>query len=237
MIASQLLAPALLGHRQQGPWEPDNHLGPVGHCPPRSTLLIAIIDDSGSVTSPGGTDPVAQRYAEMVSAFATVAKACDCGQERAAILHFDTPHGDSGPHRLTTRGLRRLRSGLTAPQGTSGSSSLLPALRKATALARQHPNGDIVLMIFSDFCLTDPEPSHVLNAMEGFPGLVYACLLGGDGVPCIPGADLTIHVGDHLRSGYVARALMAGLTVHRLPHSISTTGPQQPVITSATPNN
>lgn len=215
MIAPWLLTPDVLGQSRSDGYEANMDLGPVGSCPAKPSLLIAISDDSGSVTSPGGADPIANRYQEMDRAFSAVADVCRCNQEWAAVLHFDTPSGDSGPHPLTQTGLRQLRTGLRVPDGVAGSSQLMPPLASAIELAHRYPGCDVVLMVFSDFLLADPDPPAILEALGSFPGTVYACLLGREPGTTIPGVDRTIAVGGTRRAGDVARALMTGLTAHR----------------------
>lgn len=215
MITSQLLPDHVLGSPSTGSIRSSLGVGPVGSCPSRPSLLIAISDDSGSVTAPGGSDPIANRYVEMNRAFTAVADACSCGRELAAILHFDSPLGDSGPHLLDQPGLQQLRQGLQVPTGNYGSSSLLPVLTVATNLANRHSGSDVVLMIFSDFALADPDPTSAFAALDAFPGTVYACVLGQSPHAAIPGADQTIPLGLARRAGDVSRVLLAGLTAHR----------------------
>lgn len=215
MITSQLLPDHVLGPPPSGGAKPSLGVGPVGSCPSRPSLLIAISDDSGSVTAPGGSDPIANRYVEMNRAFTAVADDCSCGRELAAILHFDSPLGDSGPHLLDQPGLQQLRQGLQVPTGNHGSSSLLPVLTVATDLANRHTSSDVVLMVFSDFALADPDPTSAFAALGAFPGTVYACVLGQSPYAAVPGADQTIALGLARRAGDVSRVLLAGLTAHR----------------------
>lgn len=215
MIASWLLTPDVLGQPRSDGNDSGVNLGPVGSCPAKPSLFIAISDDSGSVTSPGGADPIANRYQEMDRAFTAVADVCRCGHEWAAVLHFDTPGADSGPHPLTHAGLRHLRTGLRVPDGVAGSSQLMPPLTSAIELAHRYPGCDVVLMVFSDFLLADPDLPAVLEALGSFPGTVYACLLGRGPDTTIPGVNRTIALGGTRRAGDVARALMTGLTAHR----------------------
>ena len=190
-------------------------LGPVGRCPDRPVLTIGIADDSGSVTAPGGSDPVSGRYREMGLALRAVAKSCRCKRELAALVHFDTPHGDVGPQRLNKAGFIALRTGLRVPLGGIGTSDLLPALSKAQQLATAHPDHDVVALIFSDFEFTDPDPAAVLGALEEFPGQVFGCMLGRTGTDRITGVDRVVAVDAADPSGTVANVLLDVLTVHR----------------------
>lgn len=216
MITSTVLGPGVLGHATPPTTAGVGALGPVGKCPVTPTLFIAIGDDSGSITAPGGADPISNRYGEVKLAMQAVAKRCGCKKEWAAVLHFDTPGGDAGPNQLSKAGLQRLSAGLGAPHGGSGSSNLLPSITKARELAEARVDHEVVVAILSDFMLTDGDLNAVTSALETFPGTVIACVLGTAPAAPVPGADQTIHVGFDAMPGAVGRAVLAGLTLHRL---------------------
>lgn len=192
-------------------------LGDPGWPTAEPTLLIADFDNSGSVTSPVGTDPLSNRFAEVAYAFAVVAKR-GSRHELGAVLHFDTTSsGDVGPVPITRRGLRKLRSGLRTPRGGRGSSELSPSLRRAVALATAHPDHQATLVVLSDFLLLDPQPpSQVLADLAAFPGVVHAVVLGATMPRSVFDERIVvtpIHSNDP--PGAVARALFASLTTYR----------------------
>jgi hypothetical protein len=196
--------------------EPGYHLGRPGRPAEEPTLLIAIFDDSGSVISPAGTDPLSNRYGEATRAFAVVARK-GARHELGAILHFDNPSsGDVGPVPITRRGLVTLRSGLRLPPDARGSSELGPSLRRAVELAEAHPGHRATLTVASDFLLMDPEPANVLSELAAFPGQGHAVVLGTR----LPTGVLEEHITlTRVRRddppGAVARALFSSLVVHR----------------------
>ncbi len=146
------------------------------------TIVIAICDDSGSVTSPIGADPLSNRYAEVMHAFSVVARR-GSGHELGAALHFDTPtSGDTGPVPITRRGLRLLRLGLRVPPDAAGTSRLAPSLQRAVEIADSYPDHKVILLVLSDFWLMDREPGQVLSNLAAFPGQVHAVVLGA-GLP------------------------------------------------------
>lgn len=214
MISSQILEPAVLGTEAKPPPPGVIDLGDVGSCPQQPTLVIGIVDDSGSVTAPGGADPISNRYGELGLALRAVARACRCRQERAAVLHFDSPAGDTAVLPLTRAGFVGLSQGLRAPIDGCGTSDLLPALRRASELAGDYPDHEVVLIVFSDFALSDRDPSAVIRELRDFPGVVYACVLGRDR-DALQGIDRQIAVDHTSQPGAVAQALLAALTHHR----------------------
>ncbi|QQQ75454.1 hypothetical protein IOD16_30855 [Saccharothrix sp. 6-C] len=215
LCPAQLLGGVSSGDRIGLP-EPAYQLGDAGQPAPYPTLLIAVSDDSGSVTSSGGNDPVAARYKEMERAFVSVAQA-GVAREFGAVVHFDVGgDADVAPVRLTGRGLRRLRRGLRTPQGGAGSSELGPSLRRAVGLADSYQGYKTTLVVLSDFELLDPDPRAILSDLAVFPGEVHAVVLGGQ--PHIALLDdriavTTVRPGD--APGAVARALFASLVAHR----------------------
>ncbi|MFF5498970.1 hypothetical protein [Streptomyces aquilus] len=196
--------------------EPGYRLGRPGHPAEEPTLLIAIFDDSGSVISPAGTDPLSNRYAEATGAFAAVARK-GARHELGAILHFDTPcSGDVGPVPITRRGLLTLRPGLRPPPDARGSSELEPSLRRATEMAEAYPGHKATLIVASDFLLMDPEPADVLTELAAFPGQVHAVVLGTRLPAGVLEERITLtRIRRDAPPGAVARALFSSLVVHR----------------------
>lgn len=223
MISARILEAALLGAAAEPPAPVAIDLGAVGRCPDRPTLVIGIVDDSGSVTAPGGADPISNRYGELELALRAATRACRCKQELAAILHFDSPAGDTPELPLTRRGLAGLRRGLQIPVEGRGTSDLLPSLQRATDLAAAHLDHQAVVMVFSDFALTDADPDAVAAALHAFPGVVYGCVLGRN-ASALPGVDHQIGVDPTSPPGAVARALLAALTHHRTSRDGATPG-------------
>ncbi|MGH3904691.1 MAG: vWA domain-containing protein [Pseudonocardiaceae bacterium] len=199
-------------------------LGDPGWPAEMPTLLIAVFDNSGSVTSPAGTDPLSNRFAEVAHAFSVVAQR-GSRHELGAVLHFDTPcSGDAGPVPLTRRGLMTLRAGLRVPPDGAGSSELAPSLRCATGIAGAHAECEATLVVLSDFQLLDPDPSQVLAELAAFPGDVHAVVLGGHLAPGMLDERITVtRVGPEDPPGAVARALFASLITHR-PGSAPSSG-------------
>lgn len=208
-------------------------LGNPGRPAEGPTLLIAVFDNSGSVVTPTGTDPLSNRYAEVNRAFSVVARR-GASHELGAVLHFDTPSsGEIGPVSLTMHGYRRLRSGLRVPSDGAGTSELAPSLARAEQIAGAYPDHAVTLVVLSDFLLMDLEPGPVLSRLAVFPGQVHAVVLGS----CLPEGVLEeriivtrIQRGDP--PGAVARAVFASLITHRpgaAPSRADTDGtPQHP---------
>lgn len=159
------------------PWV---ELGWPGLDPKTPCLDIFLFDDSGSVTSPQGNDPVGGRFKEAAKAIQLVADWTTRARSKIAVLHFDHPVGSSGVLALNDNQLmRRLRPALELPKGGMGTSDLGPSLTVAERLAEQHPGCDVRLTVFSDFELTDDNPDAVLSRLASFPGHVHAVVLGG----------------------------------------------------------
>ena len=191
-------------------------LGDPGHPSPVPTLLIAVFDNSGSVISPAGTDPLSNRFAEVAEAFRVVAKR-SARHERGAVLHLDTPtSGDVGPVPITKRGLLTLRAGLHVPPDGAGSSELAPSLARATEMAEAHPEHTTTLVVLSDFLLLDPDPRPVLSDLAAFAGDVHAVVLGTPLPAGVLDESITVtYVDRDDPPGAVARALFASLTTYR----------------------
>ncbi|OXM65336.1 hypothetical protein [Amycolatopsis vastitatis] len=191
-------------------------LGDPGDPSPIPTLLIAVFDDSGSVTGRGGNDPLSKRYAEAEHAFQVVAGR-GSPRELGAVLHFDSPcRGDVAPVPLTRRGMTALRRGLRFPTDAVGSSSLESSLRQATQLTEGYPGHATTLVVLSDFLLLDTDPAQVLSDLVTFPGDVHAVVMGSqvpDGV--LAGGITVTPVTCDSRPGAVAEALFSSLVTHR----------------------
>lgn len=220
LLGSGLLPSRLLGtpapSRPAGPARPTYALGNPGRPATVPTLLIAVMDNSGSVAGPQGSDPVSNRYSEMEYAFSVVARRGST-RELGAIIHFDTPtSGDVSPTPLTRGNLARLQAGLHPPADGAGTSDLGPSLTRATELAEGHPEHETTLVVLSDFFLTDAEPGAVLSGLAAFPGTVHAVVLGGRLPAGVLSEDVTMtDVTHESKPGVVARALFAGLVAHR----------------------
>ncbi|WP_433268947.1 hypothetical protein ACQPZF_05590 [Actinosynnema sp. CS-041913] len=219
---STLLAPSLVGGvaSVSPPGTPQRQigfaLGDPGEPSPVPTLVIALADNSGSVTTTGGADPLANRYAEMREAFGVVARRAS-RRERGAVLHFDTPtDADVPPTPLTRLGVQRLGRGLRVPHQVYGSSELLPGLRQAAELARSYANHETTLVVLSDFALLDADPTAALLELAAFPGDVHAVVLGGLASPGLFDERITVTSVTHeAQPGAVARALFRSLVRHR----------------------
>ncbi|UJV42764.1 hypothetical protein CVT30_25600 [Streptomyces sp. AMCC400023] len=191
-------------------------LGSAGRPATVPTLLIANFDNSGSVTSPAGTDPLSNRFAEVAHAFSVVARR-GARHELGAVLHFDSPsRGDVRPTPITRRGITRLHSGLHVPPDGAGTSELGPSLRRAIEIADAHPDHAATLVLLSDFWLLDPEPSSVLSELAGFPGDVHAVVLGSRlGSRALDEHITVTHIDRDDPPGAVARALFSSLVARR----------------------
>ncbi|WP_160050469.1 hypothetical protein [Nocardiopsis sp. FR4] len=180
------------------------------------TLLICLFDNSGSVISPSGTDPLSNRFAEVEYAFAVVAKRA-APHELGAVLHFDSPcRGDVAPVALNRGGIAKLQGGLVVPGDGAGSSALLPSLRQAVKLTEGYPQHAATLAVLSDFSLLDANPTAALRELAMFPGEVHAVVLGGHLRSDAFDPRITVtHVQREDPPGAVARALFASLITHR----------------------
>ncbi|MFJ9781075.1 hypothetical protein ACIRSS_15910 [Amycolatopsis sp. NPDC101161] len=198
-------------------------LGDPGEPSPIPTLLIAVFDDSGSVTGRGGNDPLSKRYAEAEHAFRGISNR-GSKRELGAILHFDSPsRGDVAPIPLTRRGMAALGRGLRFPSDAVGSSSLEPSLQQATQLAEGYPQHATTLVVLSDFLLLDADPSQVLSDLVTFPGDVHAVVLGSQVPDGVLAGDITVtEISYDSHPGAVAKALFNSLVAHR-PGSSATT--------------
>ena len=191
-------------------------LGDPGQPAKVPTLLITVFDNSGSVTSPAGTDPLSNRFAEVAHAFSVVARR-GSQHELGAVLHFDTPSSaEVGPVPLTRRGFAVLRAGLRVPTDGAGSSELTPSLRRVAEITQAHPGHEATLVVLSDFLLLDPEPERVLAELAAFPGQVHAVVLGTRLPAGVLDERITVtHIEHNDPPGAVARAVFASLITHR----------------------
>lgn len=212
---SRLLGMASTSRPRRRPG-PGYRLGDPGRPAEVPTLLIAIFDDSGSVISPAGTDPLSNRYAEVAHAFSTVARK-GARHELAAVLHFDSPcSGDVGPVPITRRGLLALRPGLGLPPDAAGSSELGPSLRHAVEMAKAYPEHEATFVVLSDFLLMDPEPARVVSELAAFPGKAHAVLLGSRlSAGVLDERISATHIQRNDQPGAVARALFSSLITYR----------------------
>jgi len=215
LLASRLLGGPTLGEPIRSPGL-DYTLGDPGRPAEVPTLLIAVFDNSGSVASPAGSDPLSNRFAEVAEAFRVVARK-GARHELGMVLHFDTPtSGDVGPVPITRRGLLTLRAGLRVPPDGAGSSELAPSLRRAVEIAEAYPDHAATLVVLSDYLLFDPELDQVLGELASFPGDVHAVILGTRMPAGVLDQRITVtSIGHDDPPGAVARALFASLTTHR----------------------
>ncbi|GAA3127394.1 vWA domain-containing protein [Streptosporangium carneum] len=167
-------------HRRLGGKPPGIQLPATSPCPHDPTLVMVVFDDSGSVI--GSNDPIGNRYEETRVAVEKLARACKCYRHEIAVLHFDRgTGGDVAPCRLDRRGRRLINQGLAKPLEVLsgyGTSELTSVLADAGHLAVQRPRHRRVLIVFSDYELTDPNPGWVLKQLCHFPAEVHAVVLG-----------------------------------------------------------
>ena len=223
-----LLDPLLLGdvdvhgestaaHGSQKPVNSTYHLGDPGTCCGKPTIASLISDHSPSVCGLGGNDPTSRRLDEAARVIHHVAADCSCKRERIALLPFDQPSPATvPPQALTPRGLRRLRRGMSLAPHSGGSSSLGPALGWAERFAKAAPEHAAVV-VFSDFLLTDLNPTQVLERLAAFPGYVHAVVLGSR-PPAQLEDDERVQLSVITPSsppGAVAKAVFEGLTRYR----------------------
>lgn len=194
----------------------DIHLGPPGRCAEEPTLVMLGFDGSASVL--GGNDVIGQRFEEASLALHRVGRACRCGQELGAVLHFDRPTSACVPPTpIDKHGLPILEKGLVNPPDRAGRSELAKAHAEAVRLAAAHPEHRAVLVVFSDFELFD-SPS-VVDQLPDFPGSVHAVVLRATPPPVLvddPRVTVT-RIGLDAERGAVARALFDALLTHRRP--------------------
>jgi hypothetical protein len=196
------------------PWV---ELGWPGLDPKNPCLDIFLFDDSGSVTSPHGNDPVGGRFQEAAKVIQLVADWSMSSRSKIAVLHFDDPVGSSGVHALNEkRLLSQLAPSLRTPLSGCGTSHLSPSLGTAERLAKAHADADVRLTIFSDFELTDRDPAPVLSRLTSFPGSVHAVVLGGNPPLDLAASGVTVTpLSSQDPPGSFAAALHTSLTATR----------------------
>jgi len=190
-------------------------LGWPGFCPRRPRLVLPIFDDSGSVSLPGGGDPVGNRYEEARLAFEALQDWCTCGKCLGGVLHFDTPRGDVDPGKLRSPTLQlHLARGLRIPRFAAGSSVLGPGLTRAEEIAASFSKHEVRLVVLTDWQLFDTD--NVLDRLRSFPGAVLAIGLNTDPPIAVDDDNIVgLRVGHDDPPGAVARALFGELTVGR----------------------
>jgi hypothetical protein len=187
-------------------------LGKPGRCPERPILLIALYDNSASIT--GGNDPIGHRFLEAGLAIARVGARCRCGRDLVATLHVDTPtSGDLQPTSITKKYQQDISRSMAAPPDGAGISCLGPSLTAARRFVDRHPAHHPVLVVLSDFELFD----DFLDQLIAFPGSVHAIVLRAQPPAKLehaPSVTVTpVQYGS--QPGTVARAVFAGLTTGR----------------------
>jgi hypothetical protein len=207
---SRLLAPLVVAERVVK--EPRIDLGWPGLDPVRPSLDLINFDDSGSVVSVGGSDPIGNRFTEAARAVEVVHEWCITKRAKVAVLHFDYPlkPGSRVMPLSASRTLVALRGELRTPTNGVGTSDLTPSLSQAEVLAATHPDHDVRLTILSDFELTDADPSDVFARLLAFPGEVHAVVLNAEPPTDLRGENITI---TRLRHGDTPGALAAA--IHR----------------------
>jgi hypothetical protein len=223
------LQPSALGGEMPRQGKPQKQatidLGWPGFCPRLPRLVLPVFDDSGSVSLPGGGDPVGSRYEEVQLAFEALQEWCTCGKCLAGVLHFDTPRGDVDPGKLRSPTFQQhLARGLRVPRFAAGSSVLGPSLTRAEAIAASFPKHEVRLVVLTDWQLFDTD--NVFDRLHGFPGAVLAIGLNANPPSPVEGDHIVgLRVGHDDPPGAVARALFGELTVGRRGRrSTSTTG-------------
>ncbi|WP_033106693.1 hypothetical protein [Microbacterium profundi] len=188
-------------------------LDPVEPC-----LDILIFDDSWSLCGLAGNDPVGNRYSEARRAVQLLAQWTTSSRQQVAVAHFDYPSiGLDNPHRLDRATSRaQVLASLTAPSSVVGSSALAPAMGAANRLARAH-GGIVRCTIFSDFELTDANPSQPYDEMAQFPGQIHTVVLNANPpVMLTARTNVTItRIATDSPPGLAAAALMHSLTTGR----------------------
>lgn len=187
-----------------------------GPCPAHAVDVVAVFDNSASVSLPGGTDPLANRLAEARRAIGHMAAACHCRRERVSLLSFDQPGRASVLRQPLSRcGVRRLYASLGRMPLELGSSDLGPALDSTEQITRRAP-GPMVVAVFSDFLLTDADPAHVLARFTGLDALRHAVVLGAQPPEALIRSDTAVSVITPASSpGAVAETLVAAFIAAR----------------------
>ena len=219
LLPSHLLGPAGSGPSAAVASRQPITLGDPGICPPDGTTVAIVLDESASVTAGEGNDPLSRRHYETSLAIRHVAAKCRCGHDRVTMVPFDMGSpGYVAPQSLTRTGVRRVQRGLRHLAGGCGMSSELGPALDCVDTQVKTPPGNLALVVFSDFLLTDPNPSTVLARLRTFPGYVHAVVLGAQ-PPGVLVADPKVNVTRLTPAsppGAAARAVFDGLTHFRL---------------------
>jgi hypothetical protein len=196
-------------------WRLRVDLGSVGRCPDRPDLIIHISDGSGSITAPGGKDPIGNRWEEAQIAFDRL-KRCRCGRCLGGVVHFDTPAGGIEPGPLGDRAFqRKLRTALRDPVDGFGVSLIGPSLLKAEQIAHAHTGHSARLVILTDWELFDT--FDYIDRIRKFPGSVLAVGLGATPPSALETETVTSLRIDHADPpGTVARAVFGALISNRV---------------------
>lgn len=219
LLRGELLASRVLafpgGGRHAGS---DIVLGHPGRCPLEPTHLILSFDNSGSVGSAGGNDPIGSRFVEARLAIEAVSRRCRCDRELVSILHFDCPtSGDVPPTPLNRHGSRQIERGLGIPPDGAGASLLGPSLKEAYRLAERLRDHQHVLCVLSDFQFFDGDLARVLDDFSAFPGVVHAVVLRANPPSRLLDDDrIQVTLADYSDPpGAVAHAVFGAATTHR----------------------
>lgn len=194
-------------------------LGSPGRDPETSYLHVIVGDDSASLTSVLGTDPISRRYDEAREAVRQVAASTVTETTKVAVIHFDHEYAFVKPGALRQKQhLERLLRALKVPSDAPGTSDLSPALQIATSLAEMHPDHTVTLTILSDWYLTDDDPSGVFSRLAAFPGLVHAVSMNS-----VPPLELECLI--NVAVTRVASADPPGKLAAAIAHSLTTGRP------------
>ena len=219
LLRSDLLASRPLAHPGGGKHTgSDIVLGYAGRCPLEPTHLILDFDNSGSVGSAGGNDPIGNRFVEARLAIEAVSRRCRCDRELVSIVHFDCPtSGDVPPTPLNRHRSRQIERGLAIPPDGAGASLLGPSLQEAYRLAERFPDHQHVLCVLSDFLLFDDDLPKVLDDFSAFPGTLHAVVLRANPPSRLLDDDRiqVTSVAYTDRPGAVAHAVFGAATTHR----------------------
>lgn len=198
-----------------------------GPCPPGGVTVFIVLDESASVAASGGNDPLARRHAETALAIRHVASTCRCRADQVGLVPFD--HGSRGfvaPQALNAAGVRRLTRGLERLSSGYGISSELDPPLKFVETHAGHQRGSVAMVVFSDFLITDANPSGVIARLRTFPGYLHAVVLGAL-PPSVLAADPNVTVTRLTPSsppGEAARAVFDGLNHYRRHGHVVTGG-------------
>lgn len=188
-----------------------------GRDPQRPAVVVMSFDNSPTVTSMGGNDPVGRRFDEAWLAIKHVARHSRGGC-LVGLLSFDQPSaGNVSPRPISSRlQLADLRMGLRVPLDVYGSSDLGPSLHVAEQIAGARPEADVWFVPISDFWLTDDDPTATLQRLTEFPGRVLAVVLGAQPPDLPAGPRVTsVQIDTDSPAGSLALALFGALTATR----------------------